>query len=315
MKLHQLRDLIAVSERGSLRAAARHLRVAQPAITRSIHALERELGVPLFERHTRGMLLTPLGNLLRSRAEVVLGEVRRAQEEIEQRRNNMSGTITVGLSIAPHIALLPQALKAFRKRFPGVVVNLIEGFFPTVEQQVKEGTVDFYVGPAPSAPLSPELKLEPLFENNRIVLGRRGHALAKARSLSELAGAEWITTSITHRAEEELNAVFSERGLAPPKLAMRTQSALSLMLALANTDLLAMVPVQWVGFEPIRHSLSRIDLEDVLRAPPIVVVQRASLPLTPAADYFNDLLRRAAAPYAAGLTARAKRRTLVSRRA
>ncbi|HTP81621.1 MAG TPA: LysR family transcriptional regulator, partial [Alphaproteobacteria bacterium] len=59
MKLSQVRDVVAVAERGSLRAAARHLGAAQPALSRSIHELERELGVPLFERRARGMVLTP----------------------------------------------------------------------------------------------------------------------------------------------------------------------------------------------------------------------------------------------------------------
>jgi DNA-binding transcriptional LysR family regulator len=53
MKLTQMRDVVAIAERGSLRAAARHLRLAQPALTRSVQELERELGVPLFERRAR----------------------------------------------------------------------------------------------------------------------------------------------------------------------------------------------------------------------------------------------------------------------
>ena len=61
MKLNQLRDIVAVAERGSLRAAARHLAVAQPALTRSVRDLERELGAPLFERRARGMSLTAMG--------------------------------------------------------------------------------------------------------------------------------------------------------------------------------------------------------------------------------------------------------------
>ena len=58
MKLQQLVEVAAIVERGSLRAAARHLGVAQPAMTRNLRALERELGAPLFERDTRGMVLT-----------------------------------------------------------------------------------------------------------------------------------------------------------------------------------------------------------------------------------------------------------------
>ena len=63
MKLNQLRDLVAIVERGSLRGAARHLDVAQSGLTRSIRNLERELGHPMFERDARGMVLTPIYQL------------------------------------------------------------------------------------------------------------------------------------------------------------------------------------------------------------------------------------------------------------
>jgi LysR family transcriptional regulator, regulator of abg operon len=60
MKLKRIRDVVAIADRGSLRAAAQHLTLAQPALTRSVRELERELGIDLFERHARGMPLTPL---------------------------------------------------------------------------------------------------------------------------------------------------------------------------------------------------------------------------------------------------------------
>ncbi|MGB6964173.1 MAG: LysR family transcriptional regulator, partial [Xanthobacteraceae bacterium] len=56
---YQFRDVVAIAERGSLRAAARYLPLAQPALTRSVQELERELGAPLFERRAPGMVLTP----------------------------------------------------------------------------------------------------------------------------------------------------------------------------------------------------------------------------------------------------------------
>lgn len=61
MKLHHFREVVAIAERGSIRAAARHLAMAQPALTRSLAELERELGAPLFERRARGVVATALG--------------------------------------------------------------------------------------------------------------------------------------------------------------------------------------------------------------------------------------------------------------
>ena len=63
MKLAALRDFIAVAERGSLRAAARALGNTQPAISRNIRELEKELGTTLFERYATGVRLTPMGQV------------------------------------------------------------------------------------------------------------------------------------------------------------------------------------------------------------------------------------------------------------
>src|ERR1700680_3700202 len=111
MKLHQLRDLVAIAEHGSLRAAARHLGTAQPTLTRSLSELERELGAPLFERRSRGMVATPLGQAFVRRATRILNDIRRAKDEFEQLRDNAVGSVAIGLSIAAHLWLLPKVLQ------------------------------------------------------------------------------------------------------------------------------------------------------------------------------------------------------------
>ena len=98
MKLHHLRDVVAIAEHKSLRAAARHLGTVQPTLTRSLSELERELGAPLFERRSRGMLATPLGQAFVGRAVTILNDVRRAKDEFEQLRGNAVGSLAVGLS-------------------------------------------------------------------------------------------------------------------------------------------------------------------------------------------------------------------------
>jgi LysR family transcriptional regulator of abg operon len=294
MKLHHLRDIVAIAERGSLRAAARHLSVAQPALTRSVRELERELSVALFERRTRGMILTPMGSAFVRRAKSILGEMRRAREEVEQLHGGTRGKVVAGLSLAAHIALFPKALLRFRARYPQVQLHVIEGWYPTLEAGLKDGSVDFYVGPEPDAPLSPDLSQEKLFDNTRVILARIGHPLGRAKSLRALADAEWATTSITFKAEEELHGLFKEHGLPPPRLALQSQSAITLLISLANSDLLAMVPVQWTHFAAARAMLAPLNVKETFRAPSIVIIRRADLPLTPAAEFLLDLLRRCA---------------------
>jgi LysR family transcriptional regulator, regulator of abg operon len=292
VKLNQLRDIVAVAERGSLRAAARHLAVAQPALTRSVRDLERELGAPLFERRARGMSLTAMGVAFVRRANAVLSEVRRAREEVEQLHGGTRGEVVAGLSMVALIALLPKALSLFRARYPNVQLHLIEGWYPTLENALKDGSMDFYVGPEPVQAPPSDLVQELLFENVRIVLARKGHPLNHARSLRQLIDAEWATTSVTFKAEEEFSELFSRFDLPAPRLALRSQSALTLMTSLAASDLLAMVPIQWIQSPWVGDQLARIPIRETLRAPSIVTIRRAGLPLTPAAEYLLDLMRR-----------------------
>lgn len=291
MKLNQFRDVVAVAERGSLRAAARHLRLAQPALSRSIATLENELGSALFERRARGMVLTAAGQAFVRRAGRVLSEVRRAQDEVEQLQGGTRGSVVAGLATVPHIAMLRHALRPFRARYPDIQLHLIEGNYVALQAGLKDNSIDFYIGPQPETPLAADFMQRKLFDNNRVILGRVGHPLAKARSLRQLKDAEWVTTSITSRAEEELGEIFTRHNLPAPKLALRSQSALTLISALAYSDFLAMAPVQWVYFEVTNRVLAPIAVKETFSAPPIVAIWRSDLPLTPAANCFLELLQ------------------------
>ncbi|GIZ10755.1 LysR substrate-binding domain-containing protein [Pseudomonas sp. NCCP-436] len=292
MKLNQLRDLMAIVERGSLRAAARHLNLPQPSLTRSLQALEKDLGAPLFERESKGMVLTPIGQLFHQRASAVLNELQRAREEVEQIRGKMHGTLSIGLSFALLAGLLPQVLSPFRLRFPDVKINVIEGAFPAVEAALRDRSVDFYAGPAPMQPPGQGFNYEPLFHNSRTVVCRRSHPCAHARSLRDLNDQEWAVTSLDYNATEDLERLFLRHGLAKPRVMMQSLSVFSVMLTVASSDLLAILPMQWSTTLIASDALTAIEVEENLDAPDIVLISRSDLPLTPAAEYFCDLLRR-----------------------
>ncbi|WP_043832377.1 LysR substrate-binding domain-containing protein [Muricoccus aerilatus] len=295
MKLQHFREVVAIAEQGSIRAAARLLGVAQPALTRSLADLEHELGAPLFERRVRGVIPTPLGQAFVRRAASISQEIRRTEEEMAQLRGATTGTVTAGLSIAAHLAFLPSALAPFLKRYPDTRLHVIEGFYPTLEGGLREGRIDFYFGVDPGPPIARELSREVFRPNRRTVLCRAGHPLAASTSLSQLSSAGWTTTSITVSAEDEVSAIFERHGLPAPKLALRCQSALTVMTCIAYSDLLAMVPLQWSKFALTRGALTTIEVKEELAAPPLVIIKRADLPLTPAATHLLTLLKRAPA--------------------
>ncbi len=292
MKLSQLREIVSIAEQGSIRAAARQLAIGQPALTRSLAELERELGASLFERRSRGVVATPLGQLFLRRAALIVHEMRRAREEVEQFGGSTTGTVTAGLSIATHLALLPAALQPFTRRFPDARLHIIEGFYPTLEPGLRTGSVDFYLGVDPGQTMVPDLTREVISQNNRTVLCRVGHPLQMATKLAALNGVKWATNSITLTDAGELGALFQQHRLPPPRIVLHSQSALTLMTCLLNSDLMAIVPVQWTGSALAKGLLTTVPIHEELAAPPVVLIKRADLVLTPAARYFLDLLQR-----------------------
>ncbi len=292
IKFSSLRDFLAVAERGSLRAAARQLGSAQPAISRSIQELERELGVVLFDRLPTGVHLTPMGSVFLRRASSVRNELRLAQEELDQLRGETNGRLSIAMSSVPHMALLPNALRPFRARYPNVSIEIIDRVFPMIELDLKESRIDCYFGPAPES-IAPELSVEKLFDNTRIIVGRKGHPLGHAQFLSDLVDAEWITTATTHLATEELGPLFEQHGLPPPRLVMQAHSTLTYLVALTYSDLLMMLPVQWTKSPLVRDAVQPIIVREILPAPAVCLVRRNGLPMTPAAEYFCDMMRRA----------------------
>lgn len=292
LKLDQLQHLVAIVEHGSLRSAARRLGLPQPALTRSVRALERDLGCELFTRAAQGMTLTARGRQFHERASAIVHELRRAREELAHGLGDERGEVIVALSIMPHVGMLPRALPAFRRRYPQVRLQLIEGLFPDVEERLRTGQIDFYLGAAPRETPAPGLKLERLFGNVRTVVGRQGHPLARVRSLKALAGADWATTAIDHNAEQDLAQLFASHGLAPPRVMVQARTAMSLIAALVSTDLLAMVPAQWESFAATQTALQPIRLRERLPAPDMVLIGRTGLPPTPAAEHLCDLLLR-----------------------
>lgn len=300
MKLGHLNAVVAVAKFGSLRAASRQLGMAQPAITRSIREIEKEVGVPLFERHSKGTRPTHMGEAMVRHGQAIQAQLRCAYEEIEQLKGLSIGQVTATFSSASIIAIVPKVLSSFRKRYPDGLLKISEGLFQAAEGQIQEGAVDFYVGPFDAAVSATRLMIERLFDNRRYVICRKGHSLRKSKRLSDLSSAEWIRPTISaHTSEVDFEAWFVSRGLKRPKIVMHTQSALVTLAAVANSDLLTLLPRQWLEYVPMQGQIEAIPLsEDCPQSMPICIARRRDLPLTPMAEYFCDLVRRVGQNYA-----------------
>jgi LysR family transcriptional regulator of abg operon len=298
MKLTHFRDLVAVVRTGSLRAASRELSIAQPVITRSIRELEHELGTSLFERHSKGVTMTPAGERFVRRIEAVQAEVRRAQEEVKQWNGEYSGEVSIALSPITCMALMPSAIAAFNKRHPRAVVKITQSIFEPVENELNSGLVDFWVGPIDQKSISQRFSVECLFPHSRRIAARRGHPLASAKTLEELTGASWVRPSLDDRSSEtDIEAAFQRLGLPVPNVVIHSASMLVTILTVGNTDLLTVLPEQMFRLMPISQFCEPLQFIPPIPTTPICLVHRLGLPLTPLAENLSDLMRRAALHY------------------
>jgi LysR family hydrogen peroxide-inducible transcriptional activator len=126
MEMHQLRYFAAVARTGNFGLAARECRVAQPSLSQQILKLEDEVGERLFERTQRQALLTPAGSLFLPHALSILEAAERGRQEIREMGGRVRGKINLGAlpTIAPYF--LPEIIRLFREKYPGVELVIQE---------------------------------------------------------------------------------------------------------------------------------------------------------------------------------------------
>ena len=146
MNIRQLHYFLQVAEQKSFTRAAAVLHVAQPALSRSVRALEADLGVALFERSERGVALTDAGHLLKRRAADLLAEFAHVRDEVGARARELGGEFMFGMPPSmQHLATLPL-LRAFRREHPGVLLRFTEGISVTLSEGLQAGRIDIGAG-------------------------------------------------------------------------------------------------------------------------------------------------------------------------
>jgi LysR family transcriptional regulator of abg operon len=281
MRINQIRDFVAVVQAGSLRAAARHVGVSQPSITKSIRQLEAELHVQLLQRNARGAVPTPAGRAFLTRARVVQAELRKASDDLQSYRGGAQGRVAFGVAPQHCMLLVPQAVREFQRLYPDAAVRIIEGVTTALAPLVRDETLDFAVG-MKLVPPGEDLRFRPLFRPRLVVAGRKGHPLAAVRSLAELSDAKWLMY-YPMGVGAMLEKAFAAAGAPMPRGIVQCESFATALGLLAGTDTLGLLIPQILA-EPFgRSQLQRIAIRETLPAPVVGLYWRKDAPLTPAA--------------------------------
>lgn len=294
MKLSYIQAFVAVIKAGSIHAAARDLGLSQPALSKSLRALEEELAAPLLTRSIKGVKLTDYGEVFYQRAQIVIDELRKAQEDVMQLRGKLEGSLTVAIAPASTMQLAPMVFKDFRRSCPDVKLHIVEGIWPSVAEPLRNGTVDLALSPVLDEISRSELAVEKLLDVQMAVVVRPSHPLVAATSLRDLTQGDWLHQGTSSSASVLIRRIFEDQNLPVPLVSVESRSLTATIMMLQTMDLIAVMPRAMLESDAMKGTLVALDLKEQFRANQLGLIYREDRPLTRVAQVFATLTRRAA---------------------
>jgi len=215
MELRHLRYFEAVARHSHVTRAAEELHIAQPALSKQVCQLEQELGVALFDRVGRNVRLTEAGEALIPHVKAVLSQIESARAEMAERVGLRRGRARIGTPPSVGTQLLPHAIAAFNKRYPGIELELHESGIQTLLDLLETGLADMAIVTSPV--YDPDLTVVPLFSEELVVVVGPEHPLAQCDNvvLSELKEESWVLLPVNYELRESTLDACQQAGFNP----------------------------------------------------------------------------------------------------
>lgn len=296
MDLRQLRNFLAAIEHGSILRAADAIHLTQPALSRSIQALEAELGARLLERGRRGIEPTAHGLLLARHARAL---VARADDAIAALRGlRADEPVRLAIGVGTHLAgvVLPRVVAAMVRELPRLAVSLRDGSGEDLVAALERGEIDVALCAWPAEGIPSGLAFEEILRSDLAVVARAAHPLARRRrvALEELLQQRWALADRPRAIGQVLRLAFAAAALPPPEPAVRATSMVFLLELLQQTDLLSLLPAGYVAAALGDRRLARIRTDLPSAATRIGILRRADdSTASPVVEAFVEALRGA----------------------
>ncbi|MGI9035749.1 MAG: LysR family transcriptional regulator [Pyrinomonadaceae bacterium] len=216
MEIRQLKAFIAIAEAKTFTAGARLVHVTQAAISMQIRQLEDEVGVPVFIRTPRRVILTEAGELLLERARKILREHDTGLMEIAEIAGAEYGRLRIGSASAMFTtAQLPEILHGLKSKFPNAQVSVVSGTSNTLVEKLSHGEIDvaFVSLPVEASNIQTEL----LLSDEIVAIAHPSHPSAKQKVISAaaLAGEPLILGEQGGNTRRRIDEFFAQSGVKP----------------------------------------------------------------------------------------------------
>lgn len=214
MDARSLRYFQAVMEFGSYSKASRFLRISQPAISRQVGRLEKELGKPLLVRTGHGAAPTDAGRLLSEHAQVILRQIENAAVQVRNIHADLAGSVALAVPPGAGAFLVPKLVNRFSTAFPNVMLRIAAGFSGFIHEALVHGRVD--VACLHGAMPQKDFAILPLIAEEVFLVGKRPEIPPgrTAVRIADLADLPLILPSRSHSSRRLLEELASEHKIS-----------------------------------------------------------------------------------------------------
>jgi DNA-binding transcriptional LysR family regulator len=221
LTLRDLRILLTVADAGSMSKAANLLHVSQPAISKSIAQIERDLGSSLMKRSSRGIEPTLHGQVLLARIRTAFGELHGSVEAMKAHTEPHSGELRIAASQVALSTLLPKVINRIYAEYPAIAFHVVPALSLSDQVRVLEQRkVELVVARIPSFRGKQQLQTHELFKDRFVVVTGKGHRWKRRKSLelAELMGEPWSLAPLDTVTGRSMAQVFEAHGLGLPPI-------------------------------------------------------------------------------------------------
>jgi LysR family hca operon transcriptional activator len=244
MELRHLRYFVAVAEEGSLLTAAqRRLNTSQPSLSRQIRDLECEIGVTLFERQARGVVLTPAGRVFLDHARLALLQVEAAIDGAQREARPKKQVLSIGFLVGLEVTWLPHLLRIIREEAPEIEVTLCSLSSPEMALALMRGKLDMAFLRPEKQSLGISFKL--LAKEPLIVVLPAGHSLASRKKIrpQDLARETYVSSARTSPVLQSVIEDYAASAGITLKPKYEGENISSAMSLVASTGGVTLVPL------------------------------------------------------------------------
>ena len=238
----QIRSLIAASENNSFGSAARSLKISEPSLHRAAKSLERELRRRLYRRTSQGMTTNSLGDEIARHFHIALRELAYGVEELQAARGNVVTRVIVGNIPHSGTQILSAAINEFLTAYPTATVQIIDGRYETLLDELRAGKLDLLFGVLRRPAWAHDVSEESLFKSSYVVVARAGHPLSRLKTtrLREFGRYDWVMPGPMTPRHQAFRHMFT-RLAALPKIDVETTSLQIHRDLVATTDRLTLM--------------------------------------------------------------------------